>query len=261
MRSDMSKVVIERPRFGHSDPSKKTKLRIKRHKIGDEYEDSPSRLPASKGRGTKNFTDVLGPLKKFLQSNVGQPWDKVYSELCEHLDRRKTTGRHVFQHLEDYIETNCFIGEDGEVYACTEMRGIERLNEQREKRFQWRAQFYVHPKSRVLCKRKDQQSAAEVERAKQLQRKKIERIGISFNQSYVRINGIWYIGDYLADESKPPYDLTNPPPYDWQRKELEEFGTRYWDGKRWMQLVGKRKCSQQELQKAGLKNANPAKRK
>jgi hypothetical protein len=31
MRKDMSKVVIERPRYRHSNPSKKTKLRIKHY--------------------------------------------------------------------------------------------------------------------------------------------------------------------------------------------------------------------------------------
>jgi hypothetical protein len=119
MREDMSKVVIERPRWGHSLPSKKTGQRIRRHDPGNEYEDSPQRLSGQakypKG-ATKGFSDFLTPLERFLQSNVGQPWDKVYSELCQHLDRRKMTGRHMFQHLEDYVSTNCFYDEAGELW-------------------------------------------------------------------------------------------------------------------------------------------------
>jgi len=256
----MSKVVIERPRYGHKDPSKKTKLRIRRYDPDNEYESSPKRLPASKGRGTKMFSDFLTPLERFLRSNVGRPWDKVYGELCEHLDRRKTTGRHVFEHLEDYVETNCFFGEDGEIYACTERDGIQRVHE-RSRRWMM---FYVHPRSGLLCRREKRPSESDREEQKRTARKEIKRIPISVNQSYIRINGVWYIGDYVPDEDEAPYDPSADRPghvsnFRKLKLKAEELGLRYWDGKRWMQLVGKRKCSQQELQKAGLKNANPAK--
>ncbi|HMV86580.1 MAG TPA: hypothetical protein PLD20_01235 [Blastocatellia bacterium] len=240
MRKDMSKVVVERPRYGHKDLSKKTKLRINRYDPGNEYDDLPNRLTASMSRRTKGFTDVLGPLKKFLQSNVGQPWDKVYSELCEHLDRRKTTGRHVFQHLEDYIETKCFVGEDGEIYACEDRGGIQPVNDSHR----WRARFYVHPKTGLLCKRKTGVSLAEREEKKRQQRKTAERRPISVNQSYIRINGVWYIGDYVPDEANQRFD-----------QKAEDLKLRYWDGKRWMQLVSKRKCTQKEVQKGGLNAA------
>lgn len=258
MRSDMSKVVIERPRCGHSDPSKKTKLRIKRHNIGDEYEDSPTRLPASRGRGTKLLTDFLNPLERFLRSNVGRPWDEVYSELCEHLDDRKAIEIHVFEHLEDFVDVKCFFGDNGLLYACGRY-GEERLIESNR----WRGSFYVHPVSKLLCYfdgTDKQLKRWKLEQEKRQQRKTVERKPINFNQSYVRLNGVWYIGDYVPDEGKPPYELFNLPSQQKQH-ELAELGTRYWDGKRWMQLVSKRKCSQQELQNAGLKNANKAKQK
>ncbi len=273
MRSDMSKVVIERPRHNHKDLSKKTGRRIHRYDPNDEYEDFPKHEPASKGRGTKEFTDLLGPLWKFLRSNVGRPWDKVYSELCAHLDRRKTTGRHVFQHLEGYVEVNCFVGDDGEIYARQRDGGVRRIGEhtltvafvdgagvqrwgvQVDENHHYGHDLYVDPRTGLLCVEKKRSSQAVREARRRQARSTMERKPISFEQSYLRLNGIWYIADYVCVEGKAP---TTPQeemelPL-WKKLARKELGVRYWDGKRWMELVSKRKCSQQELQAAGLQN-------
>lgn len=34
---------------------------------------------------------------------MGRPWDKVYSEICENMDRRSAVGGHIFQHLWAFI--------------------------------------------------------------------------------------------------------------------------------------------------------------
>ena len=101
MREDMSKVVVERPRWGHSLPSSKTRLRIRHYDPEKDYEDLPKRVSGSRSKyihagDIKSFTDLLSPLRRFLRTNVGRPWDKVYSEMRENLDDRKVTGRHVF---------------------------------------------------------------------------------------------------------------------------------------------------------------------
>lgn len=41
------------------------------------------------------FSDRLAPIERFLQSNRGRPWDKVYSELCKRFDRRTLKGYHL----------------------------------------------------------------------------------------------------------------------------------------------------------------------
>src|SRR5215468_12384362 len=117
----MSKVVIERPRSGHSLPGYKTRLRIRRYDPEKDYEDMPWRVSGSRSKyvragETKYFPDFLSPLRRFLRKNVGRPWDKVYSEMRKHLDDRKVTGRHVFEHVDMEVETHALIGSDGE--AC-----------------------------------------------------------------------------------------------------------------------------------------------
>ena len=225
-------------------------MRIHRYDPNDEYEDFPLREPASRGRGTKHFTDLLGPLVKFLQSNVGRPWDKVYSELCAHLDRRKTTGRHVFEHLEQYVEVNCFVGDNGKIYARQNSYGIRLIGSDAS------INYYVDPRNGLLRKEKFRVSPAIIAYRDRKDRNTIERKPISLHQSYVRINGIWYIGDYVPCEDKaPPYELRLAPqlPRD-QKARLDDLGIAYWNGKVWMELVSKRKCTQQELQAAGMQN-------
>lgn len=250
MREDMSKVVIERPRWGHSLPSKKTGQRIRRHDPDNEYENSPTRLSGRakypKGR-TKEFSDFLTPLERFLQSSVGKPWDKVYSELCQHLDRRKTTGRHVFQHLESYVSMNCFYDEAGELWIDYYWGRPEPVSQL----YRHKHLYYVDPRTRLLCRFDPQDKGVcrrKHEARKHQQRRTIERQPINHDQSYVRINGEWFMGDYVED------DRIKPLP---DGQKCEE-GLRYFDGKRWMQLVSKRKLNQQELQRTGLHNANPA---
>ena len=52
---------------------------------------------------TKFFNEHLSPLRRFLDSNVGRPWDKVYSEICRHVDRGNVVQKHILTHLFDYV--------------------------------------------------------------------------------------------------------------------------------------------------------------
>ena len=77
MRKDMHKVLVEEPRHG-GGPSKKGR----RGNLPDEL------LPKFEGikrphTNRKSFGEHLGPLKRWLRSNVGRPWNDVYSEAAE----------------------------------------------------------------------------------------------------------------------------------------------------------------------------------
>jgi hypothetical protein len=142
----MSKVVTERPRYGHANPSRKTTgISIRRYDPDCEY-DEPTRLPVSRGRqyghNAKEFSDLIGPLRRFLRSRLGKSWKKVYSELASKLDRRSVSGSHIWDHVMREIETDCYIGEDGFAYRS-------------DRTYSWGRELpidglYVHPKSGVV---------------------------------------------------------------------------------------------------------------
>ena len=97
MRSDMRKVVVEQPRHGSRNRSRKTALKVRPVEVHEDFDSGPARAPAS--RWEKEFGEHLSPLRRFVRSNLGRPWDKVYSEIRAQLDGRSVTGRHVLDHL------------------------------------------------------------------------------------------------------------------------------------------------------------------
>ena len=147
MRSDMDKVVTERPRYGHANRSKKTRLKINSERAEGRYgyDELPKRVPVSKNRqygwGSKEFSDLIGPLKRFLRSKVGCHWDKVYSELSQVLDKRSLTGRHIWIHVWMEVEKDCTVGQDGKIYPNPKFGRHLPLG----------GTLYIHPKTGVLC--------------------------------------------------------------------------------------------------------------
>ena len=85
MRSDMAKVLVERPRGGYRCAGKGYLKDLQRTPI--EEMRSREGIKARARGNRKWFNDHLGPLRRFLLSNVGRPWDVVYSEICRGLAR------------------------------------------------------------------------------------------------------------------------------------------------------------------------------
>ncbi len=192
MREDMSKVVIERPRWGHGLPSRKTRLRIRRYDPDKEYDDLPSRVSGSRSkyirsREIKDFSDLIGPLRRFLRKNVGRPWNLVYSEMKEILDDRTVTGRHVFEHVEMEVETHALIGDDGELYKLEYGGDIQPIYE-----------FYVDPRTGLLCWSDNSPPWRHLRKLRKLERDapEVNRVLLSVNTCYAKLNGIWYFIEY-----------------------------------------------------------------
>jgi hypothetical protein len=97
MRSDMYKVIVERPRSGKGNYFAAARRR-------DDFE-GPRQLGMRAGYGGPWLNENLRPLERFLIAQVGRPWNKVYGEISAGIDRRNTVQQHIFAHLDDMIAT------------------------------------------------------------------------------------------------------------------------------------------------------------
>src|SRR5690242_3516917 len=86
MRDDMDKVIVERPRLGRSRWNKAKGCRKRLQKGWPENLPRQEGIKRRSNGGTKAFNEHLGPLRRFLASNVDRPWDKVFSEMRAHIN-------------------------------------------------------------------------------------------------------------------------------------------------------------------------------
>lgn len=106
MRADMAKVLVERPRLGSGGgPAKGYRKRASRQLASEDG--GPAREGMTKrSGGTKFFNEHLGPLRRYIDSQVGRPWDKVYAEVCARIDRGNVVQKHILTHLFEYVATD-----------------------------------------------------------------------------------------------------------------------------------------------------------
>ena len=69
------------------------------------------------GYGYRDLNENLAPLRRYLHSQVGRPWSKVFSEICATIDRRSAVQRHIYQHIDQLIATRVEI-RDGRLIEC-----------------------------------------------------------------------------------------------------------------------------------------------
>jgi len=141
MRPDMHKVVIERPRHGRSWAESRPRPK-------PPFEDFP-RYESIKARHTRRkwFSDLLGPLKRWLQSQVGRPWNEAYSEACAVIKPDSPIRAHVKTHLLEFVERNTFMHE-GEV--CVLDTGYLGKPVPVSANCRYRSLFFVHPDTGLL---------------------------------------------------------------------------------------------------------------
>ena len=248
MRSDMAEVIIEPPRslnhYAIRRQHKKTGLRIRNYDPDKEYDDLPTRLSSSRhkqyGRAAKDMCDLFGPIHRYFCSNVGRPWDQIWSEICEQIDRRNLAKNHLFEHIVGYVETDCFIGDDGNIYAYTSS-GVYEVSAEDST---W---FYVHPNTGLLCQtdkrawRQTQKAAKKAAQTAWLN----WRVPIRGKLHYVKLNGLWYIANLEH------YCVGQRPPAEEAEMTLLQDGWYTW------RVLNKRQCGKKELKAAGLKNDRP----
>ena len=234
----MHKVVVERPRW-NPGPGKKGR----QANLSDEL------LPKFEGikrphRHRKGLTDLLGPLKRWLQSQVGRPWNDVYSEACAVIKPDSIIRAHIKTHLLEFVERQTFM--HGGKVCVLELgyrgRGIVPLDGQ----CQSRNLFFVHPETGRL-----QVMPYISKRAWRARQSKppVTIHWIGKNDALQQIRGLWFECHFEAvplGASFKAYDHALERVV--SSGELPRYETRYLLCKR------KRQLSKRELGRFGLRN-------
>lgn len=183
MRGDMPKVIVERPRRGGGWRRKGRPLR------DDDLSLSEAEVKRhDRARGaTKNLNENLAPLKRFLESQAGRSWNKVWSEICENLKPSNTVQQHVRDHIGDFVAIKTSMKE-GEVWVHHRWsRGPLKESHVR---------LFVDPKSGLLRKNKHWRSwnaAARARKAKEAKAREARmRIVSATTQLHLLDDGAWW---------------------------------------------------------------------
>ncbi|HNY45622.1 MAG TPA: hypothetical protein PKN64_01565 [Casimicrobium sp.] len=104
MRADMYKVIVERPRLIHGNwLGGGREVGFRQFMASEER---PAKLGIRAGHhDRKRLNENLAPLKRFLMSQVGRPWDKVHAELLAGIDQRNAVQQHILAHVDNYVLT------------------------------------------------------------------------------------------------------------------------------------------------------------
>jgi hypothetical protein len=180
MRADMKKVVTERPRGGGGV---KTPKGEKRDRSRCDTEELPKREKIrakwTHSNGGKYFTDVLGPLCRYLLKQVGRPWNKVYSEIAANLPKTNVQNRHVYTHVWQFVEKDVLVIDGVPCYRAGRVHGQPLYAGGRTE------QLYVHPINGLLCR---------VKKRRPLRREPVMQPPVKAypGVQYHRLNGVWY---------------------------------------------------------------------
>jgi len=106
-RKDLSRTVIEGGRYYRncwerraSHGAERATTRAWLDAVEVDLDEAEESVPPPIKHVGKSFRDKLAPAMRWLASQVGRPWSKVYSELRDRFDTRTVAGRHV---VEDHM--------------------------------------------------------------------------------------------------------------------------------------------------------------
>ncbi len=240
MRQDMYKVIVERPRSGKRAHPAALRLR--------NDLDGPMRLGMRARYGHLDLNENLQPLRRYLQAQIGRPWDKVYSEICARIDRRNTVQEHIHQHIDDFIAIKVR-EKDGKLIAVS--RG--------DPRELWYQELYVDPRTGIIREHRRGRrwrSAAEWRRQREDEIAARRRV-VNERTLLLRIDGIWYrveiapLPDVLTcRQGEIPFDAVVKRPLIHPHQEADRLEYLYGSGK--VYGVSKRQAGRRELTANGI---------
>jgi hypothetical protein len=171
MRADMSRVIVERPWRGGID-------RRRALPFDDLPQHEGMRRPHYLAGGWKGLNENLAPLRRYLERQVGRPWDKVYSEIATHLRADNTVQQHVRDHLRDFVAVK---PRRHNGFYADPFSGL------------WRQPLYIDEKDGIL-KRTDRLPE---EKARRHARRNppprpVDCVALAADRELRRIEGFWY---------------------------------------------------------------------
>jgi hypothetical protein len=185
MRNDMAKVIVERPRLRPFNSRKGRRQALEDMPL----QEGMSRSASWRG-ARKQLNENLAPLRRYLERQVGRPWNKVYSEIAANLRVDNTVQQHVRDHLRDFVAVKPRRISAG-------WRGTGRTL--------WYQPLYVDPVTGIL-RRTDRlpEEKQRRRRARELRSGPVERVVLSDDRELRRLHGLWYEVQ-LAPLPEPEY--------------------------------------------------------
>ncbi|MBI2950196.1 MAG: hypothetical protein HYY23_21395 [Verrucomicrobia bacterium] len=243
MRADMHKVICEEPRHGGG----REKFGRRAQLVDDLFPKFESMRRPHRDR--KCFGEHLSPLRRWLRSQVGRPWNLVYGEACGVIKPDSVVRNHIKTHLLEFVQRRTFLRE-GRVWCFTTgWRVSEMPVEQAASRW---SPFYVHPCSGLLCEiAPTRRQLSWPEREAQQRAETCHWHGEE--TALLKLNGCWFeceMRPLPADESLKTYDSAS-------RRMLNRREAEHRYGKP-VFCLGKRQLSRAELKRFGLRNSSPS---
>ncbi len=248
MRKDMDRLLVQRPRIEDYGDNKASYRRMNFNLQDlDVYEDENGNEvmdlddggrhgAISRGRGTKILNEYLAPLRRYLESQVNRPWDKVYSDIRENVRFDSTVQFHILQHIYQYVEKDVYETENKKVCYNRSYREDTELMD---------GDMYVHPRTGLLLKykRKGPPKIAET-----------TVVQIDNRIFYVKFDGLWFEVEYNypVDRLHFYYQFGHPD------RLASTAAHPYWDGSRHRDVkitYTKRQLPKRVLKEHDLKNA------
>ena len=209
MREDMSHIIVERPRLG-GGRTRKGRARP----LEDLPKQEGIQRPHLRSGDWKMLNENLAPLRRYLERQVGRPWNKVYSEIARHLRVDNPVQQHVRDHLADFVAIKPR-REAGTVYVVG--GGKEHYDRL------WYQPLYVDPRDGLLKRTDHLPEAKTARRARRRKPEAPDRIALADDRELRRIDGLWYevmltplpepeyrMVSELRKVSLKPYSRTSP---------------------------------------------------
>lgn len=148
MRPDMCKVLVERPRLRGWKKGRQECRRAQAVVLDADLEvvDYFSRrtVPIGGRRlrwAYKEFRDHMQPLRRYLEKQVGRPWDVVWQDICRRTDTRSKAQWHLRLHVEVEVDMDTHADANGQILV----RGYPLLKGARPR-------LYIDPTTGLLCR-------------------------------------------------------------------------------------------------------------